>query len=205
MTAIELTRRERKKEATKERIFSTAMKLFKSRGFEETTIDDITEKADVAKGTFFNYFPKKEAVLQYLSEQWLEEVEDKVAAEFKAAAAPDRDRMIGAFIDIARFYEDDRELSRHILRSWMDRAYDEDDPICQHWHAVGVFVIAELQKSGYFRADVDPDRIEYVLQSVYAATIAMWLDTDPAPFDLREELGTRIRLVIDGLKGRREA
>lgn len=204
MTVIELTRRERKKEETKERIFNVAMKLFKSRGFEETTIDDITEKADVAKGTFFNYFPKKEAVLQYLSERWLEEVEDKIAAEFKGAAAPDRDRMIAAFVDIARFYEEDRALSRHILRSWMDRAYDEDDPICQRWHAAGVFVISELQRTGYFRADADPDRVEYVMQSVYAATIAMWLDTEPEPFDLREELGTRIRLVIDGLKGRKE-
>jgi len=76
MTTIELTRRERKKEETKERIFNAAMKLFKARGFEETTIEEITEKADVAKGTFFNYFPRKEEVLRYLSEQWLEEVED---------------------------------------------------------------------------------------------------------------------------------
>ena len=88
MTAIELTRRERKKEETKERIFNAAMKLFRSRGFEETTIEEITEKADVAKGTFFNYFPRKEEVLRYLSEQWLEEVEDKLAAEFKGDALP---------------------------------------------------------------------------------------------------------------------
>ena len=203
MTVIELTRRERKKEETKERIFNAAMKLFKTRGYEETTIDDITAKADVAKGTFFNYFPKKDSVLQYLSEQWLEEVEDKIAAEFQGAT-PNRDRMIAAFVEIARFYEEDREFSRHVFRSWIDRAYDEDDPICQRWHAVGVFVIRELQKSGYFRSDTDADRIEYVMQSVYASTIAMWLDTDPAPFDLREELGIRIRLVIEGLKGGRD-
>ena len=205
MTSIELTRRERKKEETKERIFNAAMKLFKSRGFAETTIDDITEKADVAKGTFFNYFPKKEEVLRYLSEQWLEEVEDKIAEEFKTGAPPNRERMIGAFVDVARFYEEDRDLARHVLRAWMDSIYDEEDTICQRWHAIGVFVISELQQSGYFRDDVDPDRIEYVMQSVYSATIAMWLHTEPAPFVLREELGTRIRLVIEGLKGRRDA
>ncbi len=67
MTEIEVSRRERKKDETRERIFKTAIKLFHARGFEATTVDDITEKADVAKGTFFNYFPRKESVLAYLS------------------------------------------------------------------------------------------------------------------------------------------
>ena len=143
MTVIELTRRERKKEETKERIFNTAMKLFKSRGFEETTIDDITEKADVAKGTFFNYFPKKESVLRYLSEQWLEEVEDKLEAELKGDTPPSGERLIEAFVDIARFYEQDRDLARHILGTWMESIYDEEDPTCQRWQALGTFHLAQ--------------------------------------------------------------
>jgi len=205
MTVIELTRRERKKEETKERIFNTAMKLFKSRGFEKTTIDDITEKADVAKGTFFNYFPKKEAVLRYLAEQWLEEVEDKLAAEFKGDAPLNGDRLIEAFVDIARFYEEDRNLARYILGTWMESIYDEEDPVCQRWQALGAFVIGEMQRIGYFRADADPARITNVLQSLYAFTIAKWLHTEPAPYELRQEIRTRFRLVIEGLKGRRDA
>ncbi len=203
MTDTELTRRERKKEETKERIFNTAMKLFKSRGFEETTIDDITEKADVAKGTFFNYFPKKEAVLRYLSEQWLEEVEDRIAEEFKQGAAPNGDRLIEAFIDIARFYEEDRALARHVLATWMESIYDNEDPTCQRWRALGVLAINEMQKSGYFRGDADPDRITNVLQSLYAFTIAKWLHTEPQPYVLREELRIRFRMVIEGLTGKR--
>ena len=39
------------------------MELFGERGFLETTVEDITEAADVGKGTFFNYFPTKEHVL----------------------------------------------------------------------------------------------------------------------------------------------
>ena len=43
--------------------FSRALGLFAERGFMETTVEDVTEAADVGKGTFFNYFPTKEHVL----------------------------------------------------------------------------------------------------------------------------------------------
>ena len=68
MTEPVVGRRERKKEETKRRIFETAVQLFNERGFDATTIDEIAERADVAKGTFFNYFPRKESLLQYLAE-----------------------------------------------------------------------------------------------------------------------------------------
>ena len=69
MTELELSRRERKKGETRERIFKAACKLFRHKGFEATTIDEIADKADVAKGTFFNYFPRKEAVLGWSKTQ----------------------------------------------------------------------------------------------------------------------------------------
>ena len=56
-------RRGRRQLETRERLFRAAMKLFAERGFFETTVEDITDAADVGKGTFFNYFPSKEHVL----------------------------------------------------------------------------------------------------------------------------------------------
>jgi len=56
-------RRERRRAETRERIFRAALKLFAERGFPATTVEAITEAADVGKGTFFNYFPSKEHVL----------------------------------------------------------------------------------------------------------------------------------------------
>jgi|GEM_PF-61325 len=59
-------RRERKKEQTKERIMSEALELFKDKGYKETSVDLIAQKAQIAKGTFFNYFSTKESLVKEL-------------------------------------------------------------------------------------------------------------------------------------------
>ena len=58
-----LSRRERKKMETRQALLQAAWTLFRDQGFDEATIQEITERADVAKGTFFNYFSSKDALL----------------------------------------------------------------------------------------------------------------------------------------------
>jgi AcrR family transcriptional regulator len=68
-------RRERHRAEMRERIYRAALQLFAERGFLETTVEHITEAADVGKGTFFNYFPTKEHVLACYGEERVHEVE----------------------------------------------------------------------------------------------------------------------------------
>ncbi len=64
-------RRERRSAETRERLFRAASDLFAKKGFSETTVEDITEAADVGKGTFFNYFPSKDHILLAFGEMQL--------------------------------------------------------------------------------------------------------------------------------------
>ena len=61
--AVDLDRRERKKLRTREAIQNAAFELFAERGYRETTIREIAERADVAPRTVTVHFPTKEELL----------------------------------------------------------------------------------------------------------------------------------------------
>lgn len=202
MTEVELTRRERKKEATKDRIFKAAMKLFKDKGFEATTVDDIAAKADVAKGTFFNYFPRKEAVFGYLGEEWLAQAEEQAAA---IMARPGRGRgpeLIAMFAELAAFYEQEPALSKYVVQEWMHNQYSGADEMCMRWDSLGMRLIRQLQATGELRTDVDPSGIHCVIHCVHQGTILEYVSCPKPPFPLRDELRRRLTLAIEGLAPR---
>lgn len=75
--------RQRKQQATRERLTRAAMALFLERGFEATTIDDIAAAADVSRRSFFHYFASKEDVVA----AWQEGAAAALVAEVVARPA----------------------------------------------------------------------------------------------------------------------
>jgi AcrR family transcriptional regulator len=80
-------RRERHRAEIRERLFRAALRLFAERGYQETTVEAITEAADVGKGTFFNYFPTKEHVLATFGDERIAAIE-RAAEEARKHKGP---------------------------------------------------------------------------------------------------------------------
>jgi AcrR family transcriptional regulator len=76
--------RESKKQHTRERIASEAMRLFATRGFDHVTVAEVADAAEVSEKTVFNYFPTKEDLFF-----------DEVPARAAALAAAIREREPG--------------------------------------------------------------------------------------------------------------
>jgi AcrR family transcriptional regulator len=101
------TRRERKKLETRQALEQAALRLFAERGYEQTTVEDIAEAADVAVRTFFRYFSSKQDVL------FGEVVTDRVTrlrSELAARpASEDPLRSIWVVMDLLDFNGPDEE------------------------------------------------------------------------------------------------
>ena len=67
-------RRTRKRLATRQRISDVATRLFVERGFDEVTVDEIAEAADVARMTVFNHFSRKEDMFFDLDDEGREDL-----------------------------------------------------------------------------------------------------------------------------------
>ncbi len=98
--------RELNKENKKARILKSAIELFTKKGFERTTVEDITKRALVAKGTFYNFFEKKEDVLIYFLNREVkrsrEEIRNKIF-------------LLNNFFDQMEFLI--RSYTKHIFRN----------------------------------------------------------------------------------------
>lgn len=72
---------------TKSRIVNAAWDLFYEKGYNDTTIDDIVERSETSKGSFYHYFESKDALLSslsYLFDEKYEELEQTIDSEMNS-------------------------------------------------------------------------------------------------------------------------
>jgi AcrR family transcriptional regulator len=108
--------RERKKARTRAAIQQEAMRLFRERGYDGATIEDIAEAAEVSPSTFFRYFPTKEDVVlrddydEQMLEVFLAQPRDLTPLQAARAAL----HSLGGFAEALS--PEERELERVRMR-----------------------------------------------------------------------------------------
>jgi AcrR family transcriptional regulator len=169
-------------DATKKKLFDAAMELIGERGFTDASVDEIVERAGVAKGTVYYHFTGKAELVEAL-------IIDRfrpLALAFREAAAANADDPRAAIEAIVRaeltFLSEHGSFSKLLLTEmWReDRVWREALVLARtELFAVISDVIKQGIASGEFRPDIEPDFGASALFGMTATVALDWLAFEP--------------------------
>jgi len=170
-----LGRRQRRAAETRIRLFRCALQLFAQRGFQNVTVEDITEAADVGKGTFFNYFETKDHVLGVLAEIQLGKVAEALAVA-EESDLPIRSVLHRLFLRAAEEPGRSPELARALISSFLASAGVRK--IIAHNIKEGRRMIAEVVAAGQKRGEIDrrlkKEKVAIQVLQAFMGTVLFW-------------------------------
>ncbi len=170
-----LGRRQRRAAETRLRLFRCALQLFAERGFPNVTVEDITEAADVGKGTFFNYFESKDHVLGVMAEIQLGKVREALTlAESGKETIHSVFRRL--FIRVAEEPGRSPDLARTLISSFL--ASERVRRLIDGNMSEGRTMLAQIVAAGQERGEIDPrlkkERVALQFQQAFLGTLLLW-------------------------------
>jgi AcrR family transcriptional regulator len=194
--AVATSRRERRKREVRQRIFEAGIGLFVEQGVQQTTLDEIAERADVARATVYNHFGKKGDILAEWGARNRERVRESFGnVEFSSKSL--RDQLIASFAVLIEAYERDRRVARMIF-GWASAEFlGETSALAM----IFADLVRRAQESGQARQDVDAMQVGQVLRASYLDTVFRWSAAEQAPFDLKDALRQVVDIVVNPIAG----
>jgi AcrR family transcriptional regulator len=195
--------REKKKIETKNKIFEVAGRLFKEKGFESTSIDEITEEAGIGKGTFFNYFPTKEALLLYFGEQMDELIYSSVENELGRSFST-RDKIKNLLAFLAENYEKDKELTKLLVFEHIKHinftGLESDEDKKRRYRLIKILsdLLEDGVKEGDVKSTIDAKKATETLIAIYLFSLMAWLKSE-SDYSFSRDISEKIELVFEGI------
>ena len=179
-------RREKRKRELRARIYNVALELFRTQGFEQTTVAQIAETADIAPATFFNHFQSKNALLGQMTAEVLGLLEIMLEDEFKAAEST-RERLTGFATRAADQIAETRGLARDVLLELVRTESEpgQPPPYVGRVHQPFAAMLSEGQDRGEVRRDLDARFLAEMVVGILNATITNWLADPDYPVEER--------------------
>ncbi|MBD1224094.1 TetR/AcrR family transcriptional regulator [Virgibacillus halodenitrificans] len=121
----------------KRQVIFTAQRLFIEKGFSNTSVQDILATSNISKGTFYNYFPSKNAclmaILEYVNEETFvkrrefligKDISDKEVLAKQVAIRMQMNREQNLFLLFEEiFHSGDQELREYVKKSHLDELF----------------------------------------------------------------------------------
>lgn len=189
-------KRELKKAQTRQKIAEAAVKLFELNGYETTTVQQIAERAAVAKGTFFNYFTSKEELMIELQGMVImKEIETVVGKP-----GPVVPRLQVVLFEYARNYP----MSRSVTRAVLQGIYGSDN--MRNLHCLRsdelqnslVPVVEHAQLKGEVRADLSAGAIAQLAVQTYFGVLMSWA-LDQGERELADQMALSFEIFVQGI------
>ncbi|MEQ8296660.1 MAG: TetR/AcrR family transcriptional regulator [Nitratireductor sp.] len=200
MAAGTTSRRIRKQKQMRQKLTAAAMELFSTHGYNSVTMEQIANRADVAKGTLYNHFPIKEALIAAWVHEEMEHSREKLLAEVRTHQ-DFRSRML-MFLEASREW---CEANKAYLPAYLRyRLLDLGDTApgggMHTLDGVGwsfAELIGEAQKNGELRDDLPAEQLAEFLAHIYLGALMRWL-AGKTP-DLNAGFESMLNLFLDGV------
>ncbi|GKV57722.1 TetR family transcriptional regulator [Sporosarcina sp. NCCP-2222] len=191
--------REARKKELKEKIFLQALQLFRDKGFEQVTVQEITATCGIGKGTFFNYFAKKEDILLYLGESQIELLQQSM--EKHRNIDQPKKQILHVLDDLLHHFSSHSELmklaSMEIIKS-ASLAGKESKSV-QQLHRQLASMINSAKQDGKLHSRWETDIIATAIVGVYFHTILSWTLLEAQYSTINESFRRQFDVVWEGI------
>ncbi|MBW2446668.1 MAG: TetR/AcrR family transcriptional regulator [Deltaproteobacteria bacterium] len=179
-------RLEKRKLERRLRIYDVAMDLFRTQGFEGTTVSQIAAAADIVPATFFNHFQSKNALLGQMTSEVLGFLEVMLEDEFKTAEST-HERLTGFVTRAADQIGENRGIARDVLLELVrtESKPGQQPPYLRRIHEPFATLLREGQERGEVRCDEDAAFLAEMLVGILNAAITNWLAEPDYPIEQR--------------------
>jgi len=209
MEKIRVSRTERKKEETRKRIIAVAMDLFNKQGFDQTTVEQIAEEADINKGTIYNHFPAKEAIICAYVQRIIKEQRPETLSQ--AMQLPDtRSRLVSVLYKAVDWFhvKSNRDIFEKYYTFRAQKVFqvfrdfrDGDLSESSGFRDVLAPIIETGKEAGEIRRDMDSMILAAHLETMYSNWAVLWVAL-PELFLIDDGIEMIMDLFLNGVKNR---
>jgi AcrR family transcriptional regulator len=173
-------RRERRKLELRARMLEAAIELFRNQGIEVTTVQEICDRADVARKTFFNHFSTKQRLLHAITEERVAEMLGHLDEAAKGAV-PTRVRLATYFEQVGQHAIDAPPMASELLNETIHVANRRGSVEASRFRAGFERLVQACIDVGDVASCHDAETLGDMVMGAYYALVMNWAHLEDYP------------------------